>query len=331
MINTELNQQLVKLIEQAITEISVPSQPESLYEPYSYAMGMGGKRIRPYLTLLANGLCGGDIKDAMPSALAVEILHNFTLVHDDIMDRAETRRGKPSVFSKWDENTAILSGDVMFADAFRQLQYYASNNSYSKEEYSAILEAFTTSTIVVCEGQALDMDFVNRIDVTHGEYIEMIKGKTSALLGGALKMGAISAHAKPSQVDSLFNFGIELGIAFQIQDDLLDATADPEKFGKKAGGDIYEGKKTYLTILTLERANATQKSFIEAVLANSNATELDVSKVLKEMENLNVLSDIAKEVDKHYEKALQYLDIFTDSDYKQELKNLLTFLKNRDH
>lgn len=331
MTKTELHRQLLERIELAFTELSIPSEPKSLYQPYKYAMEMGGKRIRPFLTLLANGICGGNIENSIPAALAVEILHNFTLVHDDIMDSADTRRGKPSVFKKWDQNIAILSGDVMFADAFKQLQFYGQNDAFSKAEYAAIHEAFTTSTIVVCEGQALDMDFVNRDDVTHYEYVQMIKGKTSALLGGALKMGAISAHSSKEQIEALYNFGVELGIAFQIQDDLLDATADPKKFGKRAGGDIYEGKKTYLTILALERANKIQKEKIEAVLANNLATETDVSDVLLEMEKLNVLSDIATEVNKHYEIALKNLDIFKPSDFKQELKNLLTFLKNRDH
>tara|TARA_R110002124_G_scaffold48026_1_gene142159 strand:- start:32979 stop:33974 length:996 start_codon:yes stop_codon:yes gene_type:complete len=328
---TSLHKQLYSLIEKGLAELAVPDTPKSLYEPYNYSMEMGGKRIRPFLALLGCGICGGKVSDALSSALAVEILHNFTLVHDDIMDSADTRRGKPSVFKKWDQNIAILSGDVMFADAFKQLEFYGVNDEFTKKEYALIHQAFTKATITVCEGQALDMDFVERNDVDHNEYIEMIKGKTSALLACSLKMGAISAHASDSQINALFNLGMEMGIAFQIQDDLLDATADPKKFGKRVCGDIYEGKKTYLTILALERTDEQQKQIIEVVLADENSTDGDVENVLQLMKELNVISDITNEVNEHYESAIDSLNSFNDSEYKHELQNLLIFLKNRDH
>lgn len=326
-----LQSRLQNLIEEALDNLGLPDSPITLYEPYKYTLKIGGKRIRPYLTLLACGMCGGQTKDALPAALAVEILHNFTLVHDDIMDGADTRRGSPSVFKKWDENTAILSGDVMFADAFRQLAFYGSDQSYSKQEYSDMLDAFTTATITVCEGQALDMEFVGRAKVSHKDYIQMIKGKTAALLTGALRMGAIAAHADQEKQLQLGKLGEEMGIAFQIQDDLLDVTADPEKFGKKPGGDIYEGKKTYLTILALERANKEQASFIQHVLESRQPTEDDVDQVLVLLKELNVISDISNEIDRHYEKALDLLEEFNDNEYQHELKNLLIFLQNRDH
>lgn len=331
MTKISLNKQLYSLIEKGLSELSIPSTPRSLYDPYTYSMDMGGKRIRPFLTLLGCGICGGKIQDALSSALAVEILHNFTLIHDDIMDSADTRRGHPSVFKKWDQNIAILSGDVMFADAYRQLDYYASNDDFSKQEYASIHQAFTEGTITVCEGQTLDMEFVDRNNVDHDEYLEMIKGKTSALLACSLKMGAISAHASEDQVNALFELGMELGIAFQIQDDLLDATADPNKFGKRVCGDIYEGKKTYLTILALERADVKQKKVIEEVLASENTSKDEVELVLKLMKELNVIKDISNEVEEHYMNAISTLDTFNDSEYKHELKNLLIFLKNRDH
>lgn len=331
MAKTDLHTKLYSLIQKEISELDISQAPKYLYEPYTYAMEMGGKRIRPLLALLACGICDGDVENAIPSALAVEILHNFTLVHDDIMDRADTRRGKPSVFKKWDQDTAILSGDVMFADAFRQLEFYGENSSFSKEEYFQIHKSFTESTITVCEGQAMDMDFVNREDVGHLEYIDMIKGKTSALLAGSLKMGAISAHGTDSQVKALFNLGMEMGISFQIQDDLLDAIADPDKFGKRQGGDIYEGKKTYLTILALERSNIKQRKFISSTLSDNNSTSEQVKTVLEIMDDLHVISDIKREVQQHYESAIDSLNEFKESEYKQELKNLLIFLKNRDH
>lgn len=294
-------------------------------------MGVKGKRIRPLLCLLGAGLCGGETEEAIPAAMALEILHNFTLVHDDIMDSAETRRGKDSVFHKWDENIAILTGDVMFADAYRQLSFYGEADHFSKKNYAEINRSFSDAVITVCEGQALDMEFVNRNDVSHDEYIRMISGKTGALLGASLELGALSARAEETEQQSLYDMGMELGIAFQVQDDLLDATADPEKFGKRPGGDIYEGKKTYLTILALERANDEQSRFIRNVLDTTSPETAEVEQVLELLHTLNVIQDVRTEVDEHYDKAAGHLSRFEDSPYKQELVNLLTFLKNRDH
>lgn len=331
MSNKNLQQQLLEKIETGLKDLHFPDHPQTLYKPYRYALSVRGKRIRPMLTLLASGLCGGDLDDALPAALSVEILHNFTLVHDDIMDSADTRRGEPSVFKKWNENIAILSGDVMFADAFQKLGFYGQKDSFSKEEYAAINRVFSRTVITVCEGQALDMEFVGRNDVNHNEYLEMIAGKTAALLSGALELGAISAHASSEKRKELAELGSEMGIAFQIQDDLLDATADPEKFGKRAGGDIFEGKKTYLIILALERANAEQSSLIQKTLDVENPAPEWVDEVLEIMTELNVLDDVAGEIDQHYKKAFHLLNKFKSSDYKQELEKLLIFLQNRDH
>lgn len=326
-----LKSTLLSTIEKELQHLDFPEKPTSLYEPYRYALDMGGKRIRPFLTFLANGLCGGKLEDAIPSALAVEVLHNFTLVHDDIMDSADTRRGFESVFKKWNENIAILSGDVMLADCYRLLEYYGSNDEFSKEEYFALHKVFNKSIITVCEGQALDMEFVERESISLSDYIEMIEGKTSALLSASLEMGGITAHANTEIRKTLHILGNEIGTAFQIQDDYLDATADPEKFGKKFGGDIHEGKKTYLTILALERANSSQTKIINRVLKNPNSSDDDVREILNLFDELNVLSDIKKEIQIHYDKAFRNLDEFKDSEFKHELKNLLIFLQNRDH
>ena len=331
MNTTDLQKQLYIQIETALKELDLPSKPTTLYEPFRYALDAGGKRIRPILSMLACGICEDQHKNAIPAALAIEILHNFTLVHDDIMDSADTRRGKPSVFKKWDENIAILSGDVMFAGAMQQLAFYGSDESYSKEEFAAMNKVFLDATVTVCEGQALDMEFVERQDVILSEYIEMISGKTAALLSASLEMGAISAHASEIQRKEMHDLGMEMGIAFQIQDDLLDATADPEKFGKRPGGDIFEGKKTYLTILALERANEEQTSVIRKTLLEENPTEESVEQVLDIMKTLNVLDDVASEINNRYEKAKELLTHFPDSEYKQELENLLIFLQHRDH
>ncbi len=327
----DLRKDLLSTIESALNELDLALEPASLYVPYQYAMSVGGKRIRPLMTLLACGMSSGKIEDALPGALAVEVLHNFTLVHDDIMDSADTRRGKPSVFKKWDENTAILSGDLMFADAYRFLDYYGENDKYSKGDYFQMNKTFNDAIITVCEGQAFDMDFVNRSDVLLNEYLRMISGKTSALIAASLKMGGIAAKASTDKLDILFKLGMEMGIAFQIQDDLLDATADPEKFGKRPGGDIIEGKKTYLTILALERADQTQKEKLSMILEGSNSTQEEVDQVLMIMNELSVISDVEDIVHSHYQTCYSYLEKFDESPYRQELQNLLIFLQNRDH
>lgn len=331
MSTSTLQKDLLVTIEEGLQELDFPSSPETLYQPYRYAIGMGGKRIRPLLTLLSSGLCGGEPDKALPAALALEILHNFTLVHDDIMDSADTRRGQESVFRKWNENVAILSGDVMFADAYRQLEYYGSEQSFTKAEFTSLLQIFREAVVTVCEGQALDMEFVDRRDVSHDEYIEMISGKTAALLSASLEMGAVIAHATDKQRENLRELGKEMGITFQIQDDYLDATADPEKFGKRPGGDIYEGKKTYLTILTLERADEKQASFMQEILDRENPSQDEVENVLDIMNTTGVLDEVGSEIVRHYNKALNLLDGFADSEYKQELENLIIFLKERDH
>lgn len=331
MSTTDLQKQFYTRIEKELNELDLPDHPVTLYKPFEYALEGGGKRIRPILTMLACGMCKGTINDAVPAALSVEILHNFTLVHDDIMDSADTRRGRPSVFRKWDENVAILSGDVMFAGAMQQLAFYGHNKAYSKEEFSALYDVFLKATIMVCEGQALDMEFVDREDVELHEYIEMISGKTAALLSGSLEMGAISAHSSESQRKELSQIGLEMGIAFQIQDDLLDAIADPEKFGKRPGGDIFEGKKTYLTILALERADEAGAQLIRETLLASEPTLESVEAVLKLMKDLNVINDVSSEIELRYQKAFELMNHFPESEYKEELKNLLTFLQYRDH
>lgn len=328
---TDLQKQFYSLIENELVNLNLPDRPDTLYKPFVYALEAGGKRIRPILTMLASGMCNGEINDSIPAALAVEILHNFTLVHDDIMDSADTRRGKPSVFKKWDENVAILSGDVMFAGAMQQLAFYGHNDAYSKQEFTALYDVFLKATVTVCEGQALDMEFVDREDVELREYIEMISGKTAALLSASLEMGAIAAHATSIQREELALIGNEMGIAFQIQDDLLDAIADPIKFGKRPGGDIFEGKKTYLTILALERSNKSETSFIKDTLLAKNPSDKSVEQVLTIMKDLDVINEVAAEIETRYKKAFELLTHFPNSEFKEELENLLTFLRFRDH
>ena len=248
-------QDLQQIIEKAVKETNYPAEPKELYEPISYLMSLGGKRLRPALVLMATDLFNGDINESLSPALAVELFHNFTLMHDDIMDKAPLRRGKPTVHAKWNEAVAILSGDVMFVKAYQLMI------KVKPQILSQVLEIFNKTATGVCEGQQIDMNFENRDQVTIPEYIEMIRLKTAVLLGGALKIGALIGEATETDAQHLYNFGENLGIAFQLQDDILDVYGDPEKFGKQVGGDIISNKKTYLLIKALELAKG--KNLIE--------------------------------------------------------------------
>ncbi len=221
-------------------------EPTNLYEPIDYILQLSGKRIRPILTLMATDILSGHYKEALPAALAIEVFHNFTLVHDDIMDDAPLRRGEKTVHEKWDLNRGILSGDAMLILAY---QYF---ESYPPKIFQKLAKLFSKTALEVCDGQQLDIDFETRNDVTIEEYIKMIRLKTSVLLAAALKMGAIIAEASEEDANLLYDYGINLGLAFQLQDDYLDTFGDPENFGKQVGGDIIENKKTFLYLKALE-------------------------------------------------------------------------------
>ncbi|MDX1638402.1 MAG: polyprenyl synthetase family protein [Balneolaceae bacterium] len=314
-----------------MNELDLPEYPARLYEPVRYTLELGGKRIRPYFTLIACGMSGGEVEEAVPAALAIELLHNFTLIHDDIMDAAETRRGKPSVFKKWNASTAILSGDVMFARAFRQLYYYGESGRYSKKQYAGIMEIFLECAEKVCEGQAFDLDYAERSNVTIQEYLKMIHGKTAALIIGAFMLGGAVADPDLQKLDLLRRIGRETGTAFQIQDDLLDAIADPTKFGKTTGGDIIEGKKTYLSILALQEGNSQQKRFIRESLSSAETGRQQIDKVVNLYDKLGVIEKTAEAIDNHYCKAGELLDEFPDTEYKKDLIEYLHKLKNREY
>jgi len=220
-------------------------EPYNLYEPISYILELGGKRLRPVLTLLTTALFDGNYKNALDAALAIEVFHNFSLVHDDIMDDAPLRRGKTTVHEKWDINTGILSGDAMLINSY---QYF---ESYPNEEFKKLVQLFSKTAIEVCEGQQYDIDFETRDDVTIAEYLKMVEFKTAVLVASAMKMGAIIANTSEENQDLVYEFGRNLGIAFQLQDDYLDAFGDPKTFGKQVGGDIIENKKTFLFLKAL--------------------------------------------------------------------------------
>ncbi|MFD2865038.1 polyprenyl synthetase family protein [Mucilaginibacter antarcticus] len=262
-------QDLQLLIDKAVTELKYPDYPAELYDPIFYILSMGGKRMRPALLLMACDLFGGNVEKAMPPALAIEVFHNFTLMHDDIMDKAPLRRGRTTVHEKWNQNAAILSGDVMLIEGYKLMM------QVEDRFLRVILDIFNNTAVGVCEGQQLDMDFEVRDDVKIDEYIYMIRLKTAVVLGGALKIGSILGGADMKDADLVAEFGENLGLAFQLQDDMLDVYGSPEKFGKQVGGDIIANKKTYLLIKALELADATQKTELNKWIA---ITEFDNQK-----------------------------------------------------
>ena len=244
----------ISLAKTAVAALTLPTEPQGLYEPITYGLSNGGKLLRPALLLASCEAVGGDAEKALSQATAIEMFHNFTLFHDDVMDRADLRRGKPTVCAKWDDNTAILSGDAMLSMAF---EHIAKTRTILLRP---VLELFTRTTIEIGEGQQLDLEFESRDDVTEEEYIEMIRLKTSVLLGCALKMGAIIGEASEQDADILYRFGTDIGLAFQLQDDWLDCWGDPKTFGKRIGGDILCNKKTYLRITAEKTAQIPECS-----------------------------------------------------------------------
>lgn len=250
MLSLEEFQNIVK---NHFESIALEKEPQNLYTPISYILELGGKRIRPILTLMATAVFNGDYKQALPAATAIEVFHNFSLIHDDIMDDAPLRRGKPTVHEKWNINTGILSGDAMLILAY---QYF---ENYKPEIFQKLAKLFSKTALEVCEGQQYDVDFEARTDVTIAEYLKMIEYKTAVLLGAAMKMGAIVAETSEENGNLIYDFGLNLGIAFQLQDDYLDAFGDPKTFGKQVGGDIIENKKTYLYLNALEFSSQYQR------------------------------------------------------------------------
>ncbi|MFN4026282.1 MAG: polyprenyl synthetase family protein [Flavobacterium sp.] len=241
------------IIQAHFKALNLTKEPNNLYEPIRYILSLGGKRLRPVLTLMATEVFDVDCEKAIPAATAVEVFHNFSLIHDDIMDDAPLRRGNETVHEKWDLNTGILSGDAMLILAYQFFE------NYEPKVFRDLAKLFSKTALEVCEGQQYDVDFETRDDVTIPEYLKMIEYKTAVLVGAAMKMGAIVAETSTENADAIYDFGLNLGIAFQLQDDYLDAFGDPETFGKQVGGDIIENKKTYLYLKALEFSKAEEK------------------------------------------------------------------------
>ena len=271
------SRELLEMVNGAIAALPYDRRPERLYRPVGYVLSLGGKRLRPVLLLLAYNLYRDSVEEALPVALGIETYHNYTLLHDDLMDRAEVRRGKPCVHKVWDENTAILSGDFMLVQAYERVAQCPAG------KLAQVMALFTRTAIEIDEGQQYDMDFEQRLDVSEGEYIEMIRLKTSVLLACALRMGAMLADAPEADCEALYRFGEKVGLAFQLQDDYLDVYGDFKTFGKRIGGDILCNKKTYMLINALLKATPAQREELERWI---QATDYDEEKKIREVTRL---------------------------------------------
>lgn len=316
------------LIDKAIERINLPDSPQKLYHPISYTLNLGGKRLRPMLTLAACELFDGKAEDALNAALGIEIFHNFTLLHDDIMDKAPLRRGKATVYKKWNTNVAILSGDTMFALAY---QYLCKGGHPRLKQ---ILDTFTRTAIEVCEGQQYDMDFETQGEVSIAGYINMIRMKTAVLLGAGLKIGALIAGADDKQATLIYDFGVNVGMAFQLKDDLLDAYGDSEKFGKSIGGDIVANKKTFLYLKCLELADSDDKKRLNDLFTgDTDILEKEKIKTTLEIFNKYNMKQVALAMmERYFGTALEVMkSVQAGRDKKNHLVAYAEWLYKRDH
>lgn len=317
-------QQYLQWIEQAIAKSKYGKSPSSLYEPIRYIMGIGGKRLRPMLTLFAYALFKDNVKDVVKYAVAVEAFHNFTLMHDDIMDRAPLRRGNPTVHTKWNVNTAILSGDVMLVKVYDMLI------DLDVSILPKVLAAFNQCAVEVCEGQQWDMEFEGRASVTEREYINMIRLKTSVLIGFSLELGGMLAGASEADCRALRDFGTNIGIGFQLQDDYLDAYADPSKFGKQVGGDIIANKKTFLLIKAQERAKGKdKKELLKWLTATRFKKKEKVESVKSIFDRLGIDELTKRKADQYFRKGFSGLGKLSCSERTQDLQDLTMNLISR--
>jgi geranylgeranyl diphosphate synthase type II len=294
-------QDLQNRIDDAFRNLQFPAEPADLYNPISYTLALGGKRLRPLLVLASCQMFGGDTSDAINPAIGIELFHNFTLLHDDIMDEAPLRRGKETVYKKWNSNVAILAGDTMFAIANK---YMLRTRHHA---ISQVVELFNQTAIEVCEGQQYDMDYEKRMDVTIPDYIEMIRLKTAVLLAASLKTGAIIAGAGTADCEYIYQFGINIGLAFQLKDDLLDVYGIQEKFGKVSGGDIIAGKKTFLYLKALESAGSQTEYFRDLYASHDMDSREKVLRVKEIFNQLEIEQHTRKLIDDYYQKALHDL------------------------
>ncbi|MCM1312150.1 MAG: polyprenyl synthetase family protein [Bacteroides sp.] len=320
------NKQLQEKVNTYINNITYNTQPENLYSPIKYVLALGGKRIRPVLMLMAYNLYKEDVDNIMPCAIGLETYHNFTLLHDDLMDCADMRRGMPTVHKKWDDNTAILSGDAMLILAYKLMCEHQS------EHIHKALDTFTEATLGVCEGQQYDMDFESRPNVKEDEYMEMIRLKTSLLLACALKIGAQLANAKEEDTENLYIFGEKMGLAFQLQDDLLDVYGNPDVFGKKIGGDILSNKKTFMLINALNLAEGKTKEELKSwTLKKEYNPEEKIAAVTHIYNIVGIKSVCEAKIKQLFAEAIESLNKVSVEEYKkQELRNFANNLMGRE-
>ena len=318
--------QYLERVNAAIENLPYPAQPAHLYEPISYTMALGGKRIRPVLVLMACEAVGGDIEKAIMPAVGLEMYHNFTLLHDDVMDKADIRRGKPTVHVKWDDNTAILSGDAMLTMATQLIAQAPA------DVMPQVMDLYNRTAMEIYEGQQYDVDFETRNDVTVDEYIEMIRLKTSVLLGCACKMGALIGGADEATAQLFYKVGENLGLAFQLQDDMLDVWGDEATFGKAIGGDIMNNKKTFLLINAMQRATGDHKVELSLWLSTPNASRaVKVPAVTAIYDALNLRSLSLDAINRYNDEALEALSKIAISDEaRSEFANFITRLVKRD-
>ena len=317
--------QLLDKVNAFMKQMPYARPPKGLYEPIAYELSLGGKRVRPVLMLMAYNLYKEDVDTILSQAVGLETYHNHTLLHDDVMDQADMRRGKPTVHNVWNENTAILSGDAMLILAYRLMA------DCDKDKLADVLHTFTETTMEICEGQQWDMEFETRMDVKVEEYIEMIRLKTSVLLAAALKIGACLAGAPAEDAQKLYDFGVKVGLAFQLQDDWLDVYGDPKVFGKNIGGDILCNKKTYMLITALEQADADQRKQLEEWLSALDYNPAEKVAAVTALYNaIGVGQRCQEKVEAYYNEGLAVLDsVALPEERKAMLKEVARGLMGR--
>lgn len=317
--------ELIQKINTAVEDIQYNTEPKKLYDPIRYILSIGGKRIRPLLMLMGYNLYRDDVDPIINNALALETYHNFTLLHDDLMDKSDMRRGNPTVHKKWNDNTAILSGDTMLIMAYELFNKGMKND--------AAWTAFIEATLGVCEGQQYDIDFETRNDVTEAEYMEMIRMKTSLLLGYALKIGAMLGGGDQEDVENLYKFGEKMGLAYQLQDDLLDVYGDPTKFQKKLGGDIVDNKKTFMLINAYQRANQEQKADLDRWMNTQEFDSAEKIEAVTHIYNILGIDKLAQQkIEELFALSLQSLDkVKVDEAKKAELRAFANRLLGRKY
>lgn len=320
------NEYLLDFFNESLAKAYIGEEPKHLYEPIKYSLSAGGKRIRPVLCLLAADMFGGSIDDAINPAIALEMFHNFTLLHDDMMDKAEMRRGKPSVHVKWTDNIALLSGDAMSIIAYRFISMACINTH-------DVIQTFTKTSLEICEGQQYDMNFETQDVVSEAEYLNMINLKTAVLFAGSLKIGALTAGVRSEDRENIYQFGRNVGMAFQLQDDLLDVFGNPKVFGKNIGGDIVSNKKTYLLIKALNEASPEQREQLVKWLQKKDfVPEEKIMAVKSIYEQLNVKQETIDLIEKYFATANKYIEaINVDPERKKELLGYVESLKNRNY